>query len=70
MDKQRTLSASPASRYKRVMGQYYDPKNDGWRPPPRRNRQRQSAFSVAIEAAAGGLILAALIIGVKNLLGF
>lgn len=60
---------TPASRYIAAMGQYYDP-NDGWRPPPRHNRQRQSTFSVAMEALAGGLIVSLIIIGVKNLFGW
>ncbi|MBY0567451.1 MAG: hypothetical protein K2P70_09075 [Hyphomonadaceae bacterium] len=47
----------------------YDP-NDGWRPPPRRNRHRQSTFSVAMEALAGGLVIALIIFAVKRLLGF
>lgn len=43
---------------------------DGWRPPPRRNRQRQSTLSVALEAIGGGLVIALIIVGVKNLLGW
>jgi hypothetical protein len=51
------------------VNEYYDP-NDGWRPPPRRNRQRQSTFSVAMEALGGGLVIALIIVGLKNLLGW
>lgn len=47
----------------------YDP-NDGWRPPPRRSRQRQSTFSVAMEALGGGLVIALIIVSVKRLLGW
>lgn len=69
MGKQPTLSASPASRYKRVMGQYYDP-DDGWRPSPHRNQRRQSTFSIAMEALGGGLVIALIVVGIKRLLGF
>lgn len=49
---------------------YYDP-NDGWRPPPRHApHHTQSTFSIAMEALGGGLVIAVLIVTVKQLLGF
>lgn len=51
------------------MSQYFDP-NDNWRSPPRRNRQRQSTFSVAMEALGGGFVIALIIFGVKRLVGW
>jgi hypothetical protein len=50
------------------MSEYYDP-NDGWRPSRRNPRRRQSTLSVAIEALAGGLVIAMLAVLVQLLLG-
>ncbi len=48
---------------------HYDPRHDERPPFPPRNQRRQSTFSIAIEALAGGFVIALLILGVKALLG-
>lgn len=48
---------------------YYDPKNDEWQ-QPRRNRRRQSTFSIAMEALGGGLVIALVIVGLKRVFGW
>jgi hypothetical protein len=49
--------------------EFYDPRRDE-RPPSPRNRQRQSTLSIAMEALGGGLVIALIIVGLKQLLGF
>lgn len=52
------------------MKAYYDPRRDEHAPfPPRNRRRRQSALWIAIEALAGGFVIALLIVSVKGLFG-
>ena len=51
------------------MPDYYDPRKP-WTPPERSGaRVRQSTLSIAMEALAGGLVIALVIAGVKWMLG-
>lgn len=49
------------------VGEFYDPREPS--PFPPRNRRRQSTFSIAMEAAGGGLVIAIIIVGIMRLLG-
>lgn len=51
-----------------LLSQYYDPRNE--RPPPPRNRRKQSTFSIALEALGGGLVIALFVLALTWLLGW
>lgn len=51
-----------------MMGDFYDPREP---PPfPPRNRRKQSVFSTAMEALAGGAVIALMLVGLKRLFGW
>lgn len=47
---------------------HYDPRHDERPPCPPRNRRRQSMLSTAMEAIAGGFVIALIIVGLKQLM--
>lgn len=53
-----------------MVSDHHDPRRDERPLSPRNNQRRQSTVSIAIEALAGGFVIALLIVGVKQLLGW